>query len=52
MQLGILNGIYRQHLIAQKELKEKVLTLDDLKQAQAIYACNAVRGLYELSIRG
>lgn len=52
VQLGILNGIYRQHLIAQKEVKEKVLTLDDLKQAQAIYACNAVRGLYELSIRG
>lgn len=52
VQLGILNGIYRQHLIAQKELKEKVLTLEDLKQAQAIYACNAVRGLYELSIRG
>ena len=51
VQLGILNGIYRQHLMAQKEVKEKVLTLDDLKQAQAIYACNAVRGLYELSIR-
>ena len=38
--------------MSQKEVKEKVLTLDDLKQAQAIYACNAVRGLYELSISG
>ena len=50
VHLGLLNGIYRQSLIAVNKLKEKVLTVKDLKQAQAIYGCNAVRGLYELKV--
>lgn len=50
VHLGLLNGIYRQSLIAENKLKEKVLTVKDLKQAQAIYGCNAVRGLYELKV--
>ncbi|CGF65261.1 chorismate binding enzyme para-aminobenzoate synthetase [Streptococcus pneumoniae] len=32
------------------QVEEKVLTLADLAQAEAIYGCNAVRGLYELSL--
>lgn len=52
VHLGLLNGIYRQSLIAVNKLKEKVLTVKDLKQAQAIYGCNAVRGLYELKVEG
>lgn len=50
VHIGLLNGIYRQSLIAENKLKEKVLTVKDLKQAQAIYGCNAVRGLYELKV--
>lgn len=50
VQLGLLNGIYRRRLIADNQVTEKVLTLDNLKQAQAIYGCNAVRGLYELRV--
>ena len=50
VHLGLLNGIYRQSLIANNQVTEKVLTLEDLKQAQAIYGCNAVRGLYELKV--
>lgn len=50
VHLGLLNGIYRQSLIANNQVTEKVLTLEDLKQAQAIYGCNAVRGLYELRV--
>lgn len=50
VHLGLLNGIYRQSLIAENKLKEKVLTVKDLKQAQSIYGCNAVRGLYELKV--
>lgn len=50
VHLGLLNGIYRQSLIAENKLKEKVLTVKDLKQAQSIYGCNAVRGLYELKL--
>lgn len=52
VHLGLLNGIYRQSLIADNKLKEKVLTVKDMEQAQAIYGCNAVRGLYELKVEG
>ena len=52
VHLGLLNGIYRQRLIADNKLKEKVLTLKDMEQAQAIYGCNTVRGLYELKVEG
>ena len=36
IRLGLLNGIYRQNLIANNQVTERVLTLDNLKQAQAI----------------
>ena len=47
---GILPGIYRQHLLETGQVKEKIMTLADLNQAEAIYGCNAVRGLYELEV--
>ena len=50
-QLGLLQGIYRQHLLETGQVEEKVLTLADFAQAEAIYGCNAVRGLYELSVK-
>ena len=50
-QLGLLPGIYRNHLLESKRIEEKILTVEDLKQAEVIYACNAVRGLYELSVK-
>ena len=50
IRLGILPGIYRQHLLETGQVEEKVLTVPDLDQAETIYGCNAVRGLYELRI--
>ncbi|EKA05351.1 para-aminobenzoate synthetase [Streptococcus sp. GMD4S] len=50
IRLGILPGIYRQHLLETGQVKEKITTLEDLNQAEAIYGCNAVRGLYELEV--
>ena len=50
IRLGILPGIYRQYLLETGQVEEKVLTLKDLAQAEATYGCNAVRGLYELSL--
>ena len=51
INLGILSGIYRQHLLGKGQVEEKILTLADLNQAEAVYGCNAVRGLYELELR-
>ena len=50
IELAVLPGIYRQHLLEIGQVEEKVLTLEELAQAEAIYGCNAVRGLYELSL--
>ena len=50
VKLGLLDGIYRQHLLATGQATEKILSLDDLQSAEKIYACNALRGLYELEI--
>ena len=50
ISLGVLPGIYRQHLLERGQVEEKVLTVADLNQAETIYGCNAVRGLYELEV--
>lgn len=52
LELGILNGIYRQDLLQTGQVTEKILTLEDLKTAEAVYGCNAVRGLYQLRLEG
>ncbi|HWU84562.1 MAG TPA: aminodeoxychorismate synthase component I [Rhodocyclaceae bacterium] len=46
---GALPGILRQSMLA--ELIEQPLTLDDLKNADAIYIGNAVRGLTEVLLQ-
>ena len=51
IELGVLPGIYRQHLLEIGQVEEKVLTLEELAQAEAIYGCNAVRSLYKLSLK-
>ena len=51
INLAILPGIYRQHLLETGQVEEKVLTLTDLNHAETIYACNVVRGLYELTVK-
>ncbi|KXT76395.1 aminodeoxychorismate synthase component I [Streptococcus sp. DD12] len=48
--LDILNGIFRQKLVTSGRVKEKYLKIKDLKDADAIYACNAVRGCYPLTL--
>ena len=49
--LPLLDGIYRRHLLETQQVEEKLLTLKDLKNADRIYACNALRGLYELDFQ-
>jgi len=41
---GLLAGIYREVLLREGRLEEHVLTLDDLKHADAIFRINSVRG--------
>ena len=40
---GLLPGTYRAELLARGEIRERVLTPDDLRRAQGLYLINAVR---------
>jgi para-aminobenzoate synthetase / 4-amino-4-deoxychorismate lyase len=51
IECGLLAGVYRRHLLETRpEIEERVLTLDDLRGADAIYLTNAVRGLRRVEI--
>ena len=55
LDCGVLPGIYRRHVLETNAVaSEKVLQLEDLKSADEIYICNAVRGMrkVELESRG
>ena len=48
---GLLPGIYRSHILAtDPNAEEKVLTLENLHTADAIYICNSVRGMNEVKL--
>jgi para-aminobenzoate synthetase / 4-amino-4-deoxychorismate lyase len=49
---GLLPGVYRQHVLdTRPEAQEKVLHLDDVLAADALYICNAVRGLRKVMFK-
>jgi len=46
---GILAGVYRAHILeTNPKAKERVLKSEDLKKAERIWICNAVRGMREV----
>ncbi|MFZ0337702.1 MAG: chorismate-binding protein, partial [Terracidiphilus sp.] len=51
VECGLLEGVYRRHLLATRpEMQERVLHLNDLRHADAVYIANAVRGLRRVTI--
>lgn len=51
LKCGLLNGVLRQKLLKEKKIKEKILYLEDLKNAQKIFCINSVRGIVEVEIK-
>jgi para-aminobenzoate synthetase/4-amino-4-deoxychorismate lyase len=47
---GLLAGTFRQHLLEQGTLLERILTAEDVRSAQEVYLCNALYGLVPVSI--
>lgn len=48
---GVLPGVFRRHLLeTHVNAEEQVITLDDLKTADAVYLCNSVRGLLRVNM--
>lgn len=45
VEAGLLAGVYRGYVLeTTPAATERILTLDDLREADAIYCCNAIRG--------
>ncbi len=49
-ECGLLNGIYRQHLVATGAVKERVLTPDALRRARTLYLVNSVRRRWPITL--
>ena len=51
VECGLLAGVYRRHMLETRpEVEERILYVDDLREADAIYIANAVRGLRRVEI--
>jgi len=51
IECGLLAGVYRRHLLeTRRETEERILTPDDLRNADSVYLTNAVRGLRRVEI--
>jgi para-aminobenzoate synthetase/4-amino-4-deoxychorismate lyase len=46
---GVLPGVFRRHLLkTDPSVEEGIVTVEDLKTADAVFLCNSVRGLREV----
>jgi para-aminobenzoate synthetase/4-amino-4-deoxychorismate lyase len=46
VECGVLPGVHRRHLLqTRSDVEERILHIDDLRTADALYLSNAVRGL-------
>jgi para-aminobenzoate synthetase/4-amino-4-deoxychorismate lyase len=51
VECGLLAGVYRRHLLETRaEIEQRVLRIDDLRSADAIFLANAVRGLRRVNL--
>lgn len=51
VECGLLPGVYRRHVLAtDPRAEERVLRLEDLRSADALYICNAVRGMRKVQL--
>lgn len=48
---GCLPGVYRNMLVDIKRVEEKILTINDVTSADAIFLTNSVRGMIEVNLR-
>jgi para-aminobenzoate synthetase/4-amino-4-deoxychorismate lyase len=47
---GLLPGVFRDHLLKEKKMTEKILTRDTLASASKIYFLNSLRKLFPVSL--
>jgi para-aminobenzoate synthetase/4-amino-4-deoxychorismate lyase len=50
VESGLLPGTLRAHLIEEGRLKERVMTREDVRKAEALYLINSVRGCHPVRL--
>ena len=51
VSVGVLPGVFRRHILeTDATAKERILTVEDLESADAIYLCNSLRGMREVRL--
>lgn len=52
VESGLLPGTMRGEMLVNGELREKIITIDELKRAERIFRLNSVRGMTEVKLVG
>jgi len=52
VECGLLGGVFRAHLLAGGNIREKIVTIDDMTRAEEIFAINSVRGWMPATLEG
>lgn len=47
---GCIDGVYRKKIIHERKVHETSCTVEFLKEANQIYLCNSIKGLYEVQL--
>ena len=47
---GLLEGVYRKNMINENKLKEKILTIDEVMNADEVNLINSIRGIWNVSL--
>ncbi len=47
---GLLNGVHRQKLLLDGKLKEKVISIEDLKNCEDAYLVNSIRKIWKIHL--
>lgn len=50
LECGLLKGVLRQKMLSENKIKEKVLYLEDLHSADAVFCINSLRGIRRVKV--
>lgn len=48
VECGLLPGVFRNHLLAQRKIKERVITIEELRGAKEFFLINSVRKMWRV----
>ena len=51
IECGLLPGVFRNHLLAQGKIKERVITIDEFKRVKEFFLINSVRKYIRVHLR-